>query len=448
MVVKDLIKKNLFVIILFSLALTVFLIQHSSGMSWDFICYVLNARYYLGSSFYFEPFRPPLTSILLILLGFGTLFSEYSYIIFVSALHLFSSYKFCKVYKLNFKIFYAVSITPSSLLLGLFAGTELLSLALLQLFIAYLGSWRSGLLLGLASLTRYTNLSYTIILFFNKHFKKIIKPLIVLILVLTPWLLFNWLNYGDPLLNIIDQYAQNIGLRAYLMKPPNLLDFVYFFNYTLPLIPLAVLHKFKNKISKIDIVMIFSLIFEIYSFIRIPLREPRYLFAAIMPASYFITKWLGGIRRAKLVPITALIITIALMIIYLPYLALINVDYYKPALNSVDNCMIMSNAWVYINYFGFPAMPFPYEEQINSRINEGYRLLLYKWVVEPDYVFNDSFISQFKIIANESGYYLLGDSSICKTPYVYDLPFLWAYSGNNLEIHGYGFNYTIWNLLG
>jgi len=440
------IKPYTFVICLYLFSLTIFFIQHSSGLSWDFCAYVLNARYYLsGFKTYFEPLRPPLASILMIFL------SEYPYIVFVSFIHLFSCYKLCKRYKLNLNLFYAVSLTPYFLVTSFFAGTELLSLSLIQLFVAYFDDdKKAGFFLGLAALTRYTNISYFIAILFKRKLKPAIYVFLIASLTIAPWLLFNFFKFGDPLFSIIDQYANNIGFRGYLWKMPGPFEFLEFWSYLLIPLPIGLFLTFKKpkKISTIDLVLLFSLIFEIYSFIRIPLRTSRYLFVAILPTAYFITKAFQSYEWAnKILPPSLFFFFFIFLPLYSAYLDFVDANIYASALKDLDNCMVSSNAWVYVNYLGVKAEPYPHENLINKRINEGYRLLFFKNVGEPAYVFNSSFMRKFNILNETKNYYLLGNLSLCKEPYGYDLSYVQGLNRTYMEVYGHGISYTIFDIL-
>jgi hypothetical protein len=336
---------------------------------------------------------------------------------------------------------------------------------MIQLFFAYFyDDKKSGLFLGLSALTRYTNISYfiTSLLRFKKpkklNFKELLKktkPIIIVVLiaslVISPWLLFNWIKFGDPLFSIIDQYANNIGLRGYLWRAPQFFDFIEFFSYSIFLLPACLFLVFKRfkKVSAIDIAVLFSLIFEIYSFIRIPLRSSRYLFVAVFPLAYFITKALQGNKWSlRISPSLIIILNLILFQFYSPYLDLVDSSYYDSAFLSLDDCMVSSNAWVYVNYLGIHSEPYPPKELINKRINEGYRLLFYKNVGEPEYIFNESFMNEFNIIEETSNYYLLGNLSLCKKPYVYDLSYLQGLNRSYMEVHGIELSYTLVDILG
>ena len=96
----DISKENLLIVFVFVSSTSFFIYQHSTGISWDFSVYVLNAKYIFSDGKYFEWLRPPLIPVFLGLFSlFGWKASEYLFIIFTSGLFLFSSIKLSK--KLN-----------------------------------------------------------------------------------------------------------------------------------------------------------------------------------------------------------------------------------------------------------------------------------------------------------------------------------------------------------
>ena len=120
-------QKNKLIILLFLSSTSFFLYQHKNYWSWDFSAYLLNAKYWFNDGNYFEWYRPPLTPLLLGILGIlNWKLSEYLYIIFVSTLFAFSCLKFEKVFiDKDPTLFYALMLSPFLLSNGLFAGTEL-----------------------------------------------------------------------------------------------------------------------------------------------------------------------------------------------------------------------------------------------------------------------------------------------------------------------------------
>ena len=149
---------NKFLLIVFLLSTLFFIWQHSA-VSWDFTVYADNARYWSGGSYY-EVSRPPLLPF--ILYPLNNAFSEYVFIIIASLLFLYSTVKLADKLKISRELFYLFSLSPMVLFFGLLNGTELLSLALLELFFVYVieKKARSGIFLGLACLARYNFLIF------------------------------------------------------------------------------------------------------------------------------------------------------------------------------------------------------------------------------------------------------------------------------------------------
>ena len=82
---KDFIKENKFLIVLFILSTSFFILQHYHSTSWDFMVYVLNAEYWKGESSYFELMRAPMISFTIMIFSpLGWVIAEYLFIIFVS----------------------------------------------------------------------------------------------------------------------------------------------------------------------------------------------------------------------------------------------------------------------------------------------------------------------------------------------------------------------------
>src|SRR3989344_795205 len=142
--------------ILFFLTTLFFVVQHYFYLNWDFIVYILNAKFLFSNGIYFEWPRPPLVPLLLGLFGIvKSRLAEYFFIIFVSFLHFYSSIKLAKKFGLDPTIYYIISVSPFLILQGMLVGTELLSLVLLQFFLAYYDKVGSSAFLALAFLTRY-----------------------------------------------------------------------------------------------------------------------------------------------------------------------------------------------------------------------------------------------------------------------------------------------------
>ena len=87
-------------------------------------------------------------------------------------------------------IFYSLSLSWFVLFYATQEGTELLTLALIQLFLVQIINKKvGGQYLALAFLARYNSIVLAPFMFLNKNYKKIIKNFIYFILLVFPWLL-------------------------------------------------------------------------------------------------------------------------------------------------------------------------------------------------------------------------------------------------------------------
>src|SRR3989344_4247729 len=233
---KQFIKQNALAIAILIFSTVFALWQHSTGYSWDFSAYAVNAR---ADGAVFEWTRPPLASAIMFVLG-GSLPAEYLYIIFVSVLFFYSSFVLAKKFNINFIHYYAFVMSFFTIVNAFNVGTELLSLALLQLMIAYINnksttkhSILSGVCFGLSLLARYTNIAFVVLFIFQRKTKKIILSLIATFLAIAPWLAFNYFAMGDPFFSVAESYALNIKYRL-AIQPFNVFDVLLVMNFALP----------------------------------------------------------------------------------------------------------------------------------------------------------------------------------------------------------------------
>src|SRR5512135_802888 len=92
---------------LFALTSAYFIIQHILYLTWDFAVYRMNAEYWFSHGTYFEPYRPPLAS--LVFAPFMRLpFADYIFIIIVSVLFAYSTLRLARSLKLNPILLYAL----------------------------------------------------------------------------------------------------------------------------------------------------------------------------------------------------------------------------------------------------------------------------------------------------------------------------------------------------
>ncbi|MBI4163121.1 MAG: hypothetical protein HY513_05545 [Candidatus Aenigmarchaeota archaeon] len=408
--------------------------QHSTGYSWDFSGYTVNAR---PDGAIFEWARPPLASAIMFILGNGSLASEYLYIIFVSLFYFYSSFVLSRKYSIDFTHYYVFAMSFFTIINAFNVGTELLSLALLQLMIAYIcmtpkgvgslnnkhetkNSILSGVFFGLSLLARYTNLAFVILFIFQKNIKKILLSLIITLLVLTPWLAFNYAYTGDPLLSIAESYALNIKYRTAIQQF-NALDVLLVMNFVLPFFVLGII-KFRSQLlkNKEKLLMIVLFVIAIIFYIRTPLKEPRYMLAAIIPGAYFASLFLGQYK--KYIYLIAAVNVVVVMLLLpttqlgspSPYLNFIANEKWLTDAESVNHsCSIRSNAWVALGYYGVPSDAYPWQDALPSALEEGYTVVLFKYNPEPLYLHNRSFVDKYKTVETPQ-YVILDNPANCK----------------------------------
>lgn len=425
--VKRILLQNRLLVFLFLFSTAFFLYQHSTGLSWDFSVYSLNARYMFGDGFYFEWYRAPLAPFLMgIFSPFGFLLAEYAFIVFVSALFLYSCLRLSESLRIDSRLFYALMLNPFLLVNGLSVGTELLSISLLQLIVSSVLTRRgfdAGIAAGLQSLARYTNLIYLPLVLFTKNIRKILLALLAVALLFTPWLLYNMLATGSPLTSIANSYALNVLYRGYMVMPFNILDILIATNYLFPLFIVGLwLRRRRPKLK--DWVMISIFILALVSYLTVPVKEPRYAFSMILPCAYFAAFALkkGWSRYLSAINISAVLILVLVSLsLSIPIDTLQDRSLYEI---EPDDCMLVSNAWVYFNYMGYPSEPAPRQWEVEGKIENGYRLILYKGIPEPDYMQNESFMHRFPAIEENNEYILLGDKEKCAPKHVVNRTYL------------------------
>ncbi len=404
----DILRKNKLVFLLFTFSLVFFIYQHSSGFSWDFAVYSLNAQYMLHNGHFMEWSRPPLASFLI------GIFTEYGYIIFVSTLFLYSSLRFAKAMKINKTAYYVFAMNAAVIIFGLQVGTELLSLALLQLFVAELHTRRSGLFFGLALLTRYQNIIYLPVIFFRKNVKDVLVALAIASLLMLVWMLYNFILTGSFFSSFIDFYLLNIQFRNTEISF-SLLDLLIMLGTSMPFFVYGVYAR-RKKLQLNDKLMIFIFAVTLVSYSLIAIKYTRFLFAAVMPAAYFASRAMERIKNKEII-LWAIFVLNAVIVVSSAILfpaALNEGDYYYK-LAAKDRCLGVSNAWIPVNYYGGYAEPTVsnvvaghlIETNVSAGLLEGKRFILFRNVLEPSY-YNSSL--PFPVLESNELYVMYGDT--------------------------------------
>jgi len=401
---KDFLKKNKFACIVFALSAVFFILQKASNVSWDYSVYFMNAKYLFFNGSYFEALRPVFPSLIFgILMLFGQKTAEYLYILFVSSLFFFSFYKLSERLKIDFNVFYILAMSPFFLVYGISNGTEMLNSSLIALSVYFVlkEDVKSSIFSAFAAITRYQSIFFAPFLLLYKEKKKIIYSIILFLAFLMPYFAFNYYFFGNPLASFADNYLLNVQSRSssnFMNGPFYILLAAVFY------LPLFFLKMQKIKwTSKENIIMIYIAAITLILYFATPAKEARYLYNLIIPLCYFSAKSIAIQKKtAKYVYYSLIILGIAVCSLFyiIPFGNVANSgNYYKFAAEeaksmNISECSIMSNAWVFLNYYGVQAMPAPHEVLIDKKLNENQTILLFRHIKDPYY--SDEFFSKYQ----------------------------------------------------
>ena len=423
MKIRDFIKNNRIVLIFFILSTLFFIIQHYLYISWDFSVYVSNAKYWFSHGNYFELIRPPLASLIIGILSFFKFyeFGKYAFIILSSLLYFVMCIKLADKLKINKVLFYALCLNPYALTWATSVGTELFTLSLIGFFVlSLLNNLNGGILLGLASITRYQTAPLSALILFYKKPSKIAINAIYFSVPILLWLGFNYYSTGNPLTAIADSYAQNVLARQEIIKP---FDFTHLLTVLNTMLPLFIffIYRLKEggfraqqiKERKINLIMLAIAIFTIYTYAATPSKEIRYLFNLTLPFAYFSAKALNKFDVNKIgraLGLIFLIGTIGFFIANYPNSSIPRQQFEQNMAEidslGIKNCSIRSDVWPLLSYYGFSAN-FNRIELTQEYIEEGEYLVLFPKYGEYKYTdLNESFVikrtNDYIVMGNEA----------------------------------------------
>jgi hypothetical protein len=447
------IKENRLLVLVFLIVTAFFAYQHYASQSWDFNSYVMNARYFFYNGTYYEVYRAPLASIFLapfIIFGF---FGEFLYIILVSLIFLYANIKLSDIVFKNYKektytrlIFYLFSFSPFIVLNGLSVGTELFALSFLELFLVFmLNKQLSGHFLGLAFLVRYNLLYFTPLLLFTGNIKKIIKNILLFLLIIAPWFIYNYFALGNWLYSIIDSYALNVLFRQALTEPFPLKNILHISGFYLPFILFGIsiaLYDIFKKRSKSDWknYLLFSALafIVLYDCFKIPFKIDRYLFNLSLPFAFFSTLGILFLaKKYKKVDILKISSIILIIIFILSTFALasgffINRNYdnkFKEAADKIkelgmQSCAFRSPHWVLISYY--TENTYPGFGNLSKFVDKNETVILFLGDVTYDDSFTQEEVNSLPYIYKNNQFIFLGNAtnSSCEKKEIYNHPLL------------------------
>ena len=394
---------------------------------------------------------------------------EIIFIILVSALFLISSIVLARSLKWNALLFYLLSLNSYVLLNGMTQGSELLSLTLVQFAVAFIIKQKtsSGLVVGLAALTRYTNLTLVPLLLVHAKPKKILQSAILFVAPIAAWFTYNYFAYGNFFAGLADGYANNILYRSYMDQPFQIKHILAVASILLPFSLAGIFitfARYKKNISSRSwsmpteintkglISVIIVLLQAIYIYATVPLKIDRYLFLLVLPITYFSYIAIQTIAQKTENPrkmIAAISILLALLSFFIAGYAISHEAgdskaKYQSAIDSlnsekISSCSIKSNSWVALNYFGVTALPAPPLKAMLSDLEQGHALILFNHISEPEYAQNKTLLQALPII-QETPEYIIIWNKICLPKPQTDAPFVEQVRNYILENYGYKTN--------
>lgn len=437
-------QKNPLLLILLALSTFYFVYQHIINFNWDFAAYVLNARYMFYGGNYFELYRAPLTYFLLAPLVVFGVAGESIYIFLVSILFLYGNVKlsdaiFSKSAKISREhirfIFYFFSMGGFVLAFGFLTGSELLNLALLELFLAYVLSGKiSGHFLGLAFLARYNSIMFFPIMFFYKDYKKIVKNILLFLGVIFPWFLYNFLVYGNWFASFIDSYTLNIHLRDYLFQNFHVSMLYALINWFVVFLIIGLAYSSyilfrKWNLSRDKFVIGLFLIVGIlvfYEFSHIPLKFVRYLFNLSLVVAFFSS--LGVIFLIKRFnKYKKIIIALLMLSFIITFAGMVNEAHKNQVYNipfeqaaedifalNITECEILSPHWVPMNYITGNVRPLG-RNDLSTSIKSNKAALIFTGVSTIDDLFNMNKLDDYPHLIKRDRYVILANGNLSNT---------------------------------
>ncbi len=375
------------------------------GIGWDYAVHYLNGLaltspvFYANSAMshgnvimkgvYFEPFRAPLTyaiMALLILVDRGAAIYAYAFVVLVI---LFAGIvHFSKSAGANPLLLASLTITPLVLAFMLINGADILVFAMLVIALSFLLRKSSyfGLFLGLACLAKYPALAFLPLLFFLREPKKIAAAIILFILVTIPWLAFNAVFFGSPLYSYTTQFSDAlINASKIGIMPVVLVSFAY--AAAAALLALAIKARnggLKSPISPdrrhIYAILGAFLALAAASFVLIApgqldfANQMRFTFLMGFGAASIVSVYigkdnlslkLGSLIEVKIFPQMFFAGAVAVLAVSGFFLSYASIPTPKAEINSaygmmqsigIENCAVVSNAWVWLDYYGSDSL--------------------------------------------------------------------------------------------
>ncbi len=176
--------------------------------------YIINVQpsVAVSNGIYFDDVWDPLPSVLIgIFIIFANGMALQAYLVFLLLLLFFACYIAAKKLDMNPLLLLSLVVAPYVINFTiLYNGGEILALSFAMITMGFVvkKDYKAGIFMGLTCLAKYGSLILFPILLLLGDRKTIFKAILLDILITAPWLLFNFLIYGNPLQSYLIQIAE------------------------------------------------------------------------------------------------------------------------------------------------------------------------------------------------------------------------------------------------
>ncbi len=340
---------------------------HILQQHWDTQAFIFGGKWFCGEQIYLELIRPPLPSFLNCVFGAGEFALLYT-TIFACFLFLAGSILLYKKYsekidQMVFALF--LFVAPWSLYFSNY-GSDLLAIALLMIALGLGKNRFKGFFFALSTLSRYNFLMFAPIFLFEmrKKPRDMLVFLTSVLIVWTPWMIFNYAYTGNFLFSVYESTVLNVFEKT-VAEPLLIIHLL--------IIGLFILLFFLTKWSKNakePLVQISGLAGA--SFLLSKIRETRFLNAMFPAIAFLAAKLSKKYSFAKMFLVLLLLLTILFVPSPQPQREL-----EVPEHDFLKECRVATDMWVYFYEKGIVAEVSYDIGDWNKFIESGGNLVLY-----------------------------------------------------------------------
>ncbi len=369
-----LVERGFYIWLVFYFSFLLSLVIYLPSLIWDEAVYLANSKSFFIISNYTESFRSPLLPLIVALAWLFTgeqiIVAKIITILFTTGC-IYLTYKIAKTHFGKKSIYLTIlfSLAPLMVYWGNKLYTDIASLFFILLSFYLMKNQKtffSGLSLGLGFLVRYSASLFGLCILFFLVLKKKYKELIVfglgVLILLTPWMVYNQIEYKNPIYGAW-VYVKKVSKWTEPYKEPaflHIINLIYVLGPFLIFLPFGI-NSFLEKDDGILIFLYMIIFFVCFTFF-FNLKLARY-YIMILPFLYFLI-YEGFLTLKKKIeynlPLVFFVIvsSIALVILVFTQYQTDNlrwqtieksVMYVKE--NTNPNDLIMSNFWPYFGYF-------------------------------------------------------------------------------------------------